>query len=501
MNRIPSSRAIVALLMTAALLAAPWAKAAEAQDAALTERRSAGAEKIGLMIFPPLIWHPPAVGIEVERRTLSNGIILYLYPDRTLPLLELIGLVRAGRLYEPANKAGLARMAASQIRAGGTTSLTPDALNEELESLAASLEVSAGDEALEVRLNLLSRHTERGIQLLADVLLKPGFDPGQLELNRGRLLDELRRRRDDPRDLLVREFAALHYTARHPLGLEPTETTLQGIGRDDLIAFHRRFIRPDNLMLAAAGDFDREALVGLLERSFGGWSASGGLSLPLIPPLEALAKPGVFLIDKPVPQSSIAIGHFGVERTTPDRQAIELMNLLLGGGGLTSRMAKRVRSAEGLAYSVGSRFETEGRERGLFQVIASTRTDATPRAIAAMLEEIKRLREAPVSGPELETAKDSVANSFLFRFTDPAETVRQLMRLEFEGLSPDHYQTLLQRYKALTPERLHEVARRHLRPDDLAILVVGDAKTLEPTLTPFGQVTRLSAEPTAASTP
>ncbi len=491
-------RASGAALLIIAFLAAQG-RATEPQGPAPADRRSEGVEKIGLMIFPPLIWRPPAVGIEVERRTLSNGIVLYLHPDRTLPLLDLVGLFRAGRLYEPAGKAGLTRMVASQIRGGGTTAVSANALNEELESLAASLELSAGDEAIEVHLNLLSKHAERGLKLLADVLLRPAFDPGQLELARGRKLEELRRRRDNPPELLHREFAALHYTNRHPLGREPSETTLRAISRDDLIAFHRRFIRPDNLMLAAAGDFDKASLVALLEQAFGDWSSSGKLSLPPIPSVETSGKPGVYLVDKPLPQSSIAIGHFGVDRTNADRQAINLMNQLLGGGAIVTRLGQRVRSAEGLAYSVGSHFGTEGRVAGLFQVVAHTRTDATSRAIAAILEEIKRFREEPVTGSELETVKESLANSFLFRFDDPTETARRLMLLEFEGLPPDYYQTLLDGYRVITPERLQEVARRHLRPEDLAIVVVGDAKALEPLLTRFGTVKKLPEEPPPAA--
>ncbi len=487
-------RASGAAILIIGLLAGQG-RAMEQQGPAPPDRRSEGAEKIGLMIFPPLIWRPPSVGIEVERRTLSNGIILYLYPDRTLPLLDLVGLFRAGRLYEPAEKAGLARMVASQIRGGGTTGVTADALNEELDSLAASLELSAGDEAIDIHLNLLSKHAQRGLKLLADVLLRPAFDPGQLELARGRKLEELRRRRDHPAQLLHSEFAALHYTTQHPLGREPNETTLRAISRDDLVAFHQRFIRPDNLMLAAAGDFDKESLVALLEQAFGDWPSSGKLSLPAIPPVETSGKPGVYLVDKPLPQSSIAIGHFGVDRTNADRHAIRLMNQLLGGGAIVTRLGQRVRSAEGLAYSVGSHFGTEGPVPGLFQVLAHTRTDATPRAVAAILDEIKRIRDEPVTGSELETVKESLANSFLFKFDDPTETVRRSMLLEFEGLPADYYHTVLEGYTGITAERLQETARRYLRPEDLAIFVVGDAKALEPALARFGAVKNMPGEP------
>ncbi|MGH7429260.1 MAG: M16 family metallopeptidase, partial [Candidatus Methylomirabilaceae bacterium] len=223
------TRALLALLAAGGLTLAE-AGATEDRETSPATRRSPAAERLGVMIFPPLLWAPPAIGIDVEREVLSNGVVLFLYSDRNLPLLDVVGLVRGGRLYEPPDRAGLARIAASQIRAGGTASMKPDALNEELETLAASLEMSAGDEAVEIRLNLLSKHTGRGLELLADVLLRPAFDAGQLELARGRLLEELRRRRDDPRELLSKEFATLHYTDRHPLGLEPTEATLRRIG-------------------------------------------------------------------------------------------------------------------------------------------------------------------------------------------------------------------------------------------------------------------------------
>jgi predicted Zn-dependent peptidase len=494
------TRGLYAAIVIAGVIAAP-AAATEDQDPIPIERRSAGAERIGLMIFPPLLWRPPAIGDEVERVTLSNGIVLYLYPDRTLPILDLVGLFRGGRLYDPLGKAGLARVAAAQIRAGGTTSIPPDALNEELESLAVSLELSAGDEAIEVRLNLLSRHTDRGVKLLADVLLRPAFDAGQLELARGRSLEEFRRRRDHPTELLQKEFAALHYTTRHPLGLEPNETSLRNITREDLVAFHERFIRPDNLILAAAGDFDKEALVALLEEALGAWPGSGRPTLPPVPAVQTTARPGVYLIDRPIPQSSIAIGHFGVDRTNPDRQAIELMNYLLGGGGFTSRITRRVRSAEGLAYSVRSRFDTDGPLPGLFQVVALTRTGATSRTVAATLDEIARLRDAPVPASELDAAKEALTNSFQFWFADPTQTVRRLMLLEFEGLPPDYYQTLLGRYQTVTGERLQEVARRYLKPDDLAIIVVGDAKALEPVLSKFGSVQKITHPSPTPRTP
>jgi predicted Zn-dependent peptidase len=204
---------------------------------------------------------------------------------------------------------------------------------------------------------------------------------------------------------------------------------------------------------------------------------------------------GVYIVPRGLAQASLALGHFGIQRTNPDRYAIELMDFILGGSGFTSRIMERVRSEEGLAYSVGTSFPTTSRDISLFRATVQTKNENVPRAVSAILEEMTRIQREPVTPEELERAKEAIINSFVFRFTSRFGTVVQLLTLEFDGYPSDYYETLLDRYRSVTPADIQRVARQYLRPDASTIVVVGDATKFESAMASFGPVHRLSVEP------
>ncbi len=457
-------------------------------------RQSPGSVLVQRMTFPPLQVTVPRVGREVERRVLENGIILYLVEDRLLPVLDVYAVFRAGTLYEPDVRPGLAQLTASQLRNGGTRSLRYDALNEELEVLGASIEVSVSDEAISLSLGALAKDTEQLLQILADVIRQPAFDPDPLQTAKGRIIEDLRRLPDSPPRLLAREFNRTMYTDAHPLGRPLTPLQVKAIQREDLEAYHRRFFHPNNMMLAVVGDFRREEMVAKIQAVFGDWP-QGSLSLPPLPEVQPRFERGVYVVPRGLTQASLTLGHFGIKRTNPDRYAIELMDYILGGSGFTSRIMERVRTEEGLAYSVGTSFPTSTRDISLFRATLQTKNENVPRAVSAILEEMARIQRDPVTPEELERAKEAIGNSFVFRFTSRFGTVVQLLSLEFDGYPSDYYETLLDRYRAVTPADIQRVARQYLRPDASTIVVVGDATKFEPAMAPFGPVHRLSVDP------
>jgi predicted Zn-dependent peptidase len=156
---------------------------------------------------------------------------------------------------------------------------------------------------------------------------------------------------------------------------------------------------------------------------------------------------------------------------------------------------ERVRNEEGLAYSVGTWFPTTSPELSLFRAVAQTKNENVPRAVAAILDEMVRIQEQPVSQEELDGAKEAIINSFVFRFTSRFGTVVQLLMLEFNGYPPDYFDTLLDRYQAVTVEEIQRVARQYLRPDAATILVIGDPTKFESSMAPFGPVHRLPVNP------
>lgn len=458
-------------------------------------RHSPGAEVVERLRFSPLQITVPRVGREVERRVLPNGIILYLAEDRSLPLLDAYAVFRAGSLYEPTARPGAAQLTASQLRNGGTTRLPFSALDEELEVMGASIEASISAEMISLRLSSLAKDQDRALSLLAEVIRHPAFGAEPLQTSKGRLVEDLRRLPDNPPRLLAREFTRTMYTEAHPLGRPLTPGQVVAIQPEDLQAYHRRFFHPNNMLLAVVGDFRAEEMAAKVQALFADWPPADSLDLPALPKVRPRFERGVYILPKSLSQASLVLGHFGIDRFNPDRYAIELMDFILGGSGFTSRIMERVRTEEGLAYSVATTFPTTSRDVSLFRATLQTKNENVPRAVAAILEEMERIQRDPVVPEELERAKEAIINSFVFRFSSRFGTLVQLLTLEFDGYPQDYLDTLLDRYRAVTIADIQRVAREYLHPDTTTIFVVGDATKFESGMTAFGPVHVVSVEP------
>lgn len=212
------------------------------------------------MNIPPLELSIPRVGREVERRVLSNGLVLYLASDRSLPVFKAYALFRAGSLYEEPSRPGVAQFTASQLRSGGTQRMSFTALNEELEVSGISIESGASSEAISLTVSALAKDADRALELVADILRRPAFDPAPLETYRGRVVEDLRRVAENPSRLMMQEFSRVMYTEAHPSGRPLTPGQARAIRREELLDHFRRFIRPDNMYLAVVGDFRVEEL-------------------------------------------------------------------------------------------------------------------------------------------------------------------------------------------------------------------------------------------------
>ncbi len=453
---------------------------------------SPGSRIVDKMRFPPLNWKIPRVGVEVSRRVLSNGVVVYLLPDAALPRVQARLLVRGGRLHEPLDKFGMAELASIVQRSGGTKAYSPKELDRRLEIAAIDLETGLSDETSSVGLDVLKDGLPAGLELLAQVALHPRFDREQFEIAREQMHEALRRQNDRPGWIVDRELPYLLY-GDDPAGRKLRWPELQALKVEDLQAWHSRLWTPERAFLAVAGDFEPEALMPELERIFGSWPANG-VPLPEVPALGAEPEAGVFQVERSLNQSHVALGHLGVARDDPDREAIQVMDFILGSGSFSSRLVEQVRNREGLAYSVGSTVSTDTLRRGVFQVTFQTRSNATRKALDLVRAEIVRLREHPVSAAELRQARASLLNSMVFRFDDPFETVGRLMSLEARGLPSDYYQTWTQRVQEVTIADVQRVARRVLQPERLVILVVGDPSAFDRTLDDLGKVRRLELE-------
>lgn len=420
------------------------------------------------IVSPPLTFAVP----QVEQRVLDNGMRLYLNPDHELPLVEISLLVGAGSIGEPEDKSGLVNLYAAALRNGGAGHLSPRAFDDKLEGLAADLSVSSGSYAVSGHLSLHRDELEPGLALLSELLRRPRFDPTRMALARRQMLEGIRRQNDEPGAIAQRHLRRALY-GDHPLGRTPTLETVHAISRKDLLAFHDRYVLPNNLWLAVSGDFDPEELESLLDRFFGNWPLQP-FTPQDIPPLTAPIEPAVLTVSKDVPQTTVLLGQRGISKDDPDLYALRVMNFILGGGGFNSRLMREVRSNRGLAYSVYSFLQAGRRLPGLFVAGCETRTATVDEVVVLMREEMRRISEEPVSGEELEIARESLINSFVFAFAEPHEVVSQAMRLDFYGYEGDFLQRYRDRLAAVTTDDVLATARRHVQWDGQTIVLVGE---------------------------
>ncbi len=462
----------------------------QAIEPKITEPQSEGAKKVSKFKYKPIEFTPP----KPDRLVLDNGMILYLLEDHDLPVFRISAQIRTGAVYEPAEKAGLANLVGNVMRRGGTKSRAPEKINEELEFIAASVETQISRESGSASLSTMKKDIDKGLEVFADVLMNPGFPEEMIRKEKDEILEEIRRENDSPKQIVFREFRKILYKADHPYSrkINGYKDTIESITRDDMVAFHAKYFRPNNIIMGISGDFDSKKIVGKIKDVFAEWE-NVEINFPDVPEVEKKFKRSVNYIYKDVNQATVVFGHIGIDRLNKDYFPIKIMNFILGGGSFTSRIPSKVRSDEGLAYSAYSAFHTP-RDLGFFFASCQTKSESTVRAINLALDEVRKIREEQVDDEELELAKDTYINQFIFKFTSSASVVGQMVGIEYEGLPLNYLETYVDSIKVVTKEDIARVAKEYLHPDDMKLLVIGDMEKFDKPLTEFGEVNTVELE-------
>jgi len=429
--------------------------------------------------YKPIQWVPA----EPERRVLKNGLVLYLLEDHELPVIHISATIRVGSEYEPADKVGLASLTGSTMRTGGTESFSVEEMDDTLEFLGAGVESSIGMESGQVSMGVLRKDLDTGLRIFADVLRRPVFRQNRVDLAKSQAIEGIRRRNDHPERIAQREFARLIY-GDHPNGRMATVQSIRNITRQDMIDFHRLYYRPRQIFLGIAGDFQTEEMVAQLSEIFSNWEAAP-VAYPPVPPVPREISPSVNVINKEGGQATVVLGHLGVRFNNPDLYALRVMNHILGGSGLNSRLMREIRSDRGLAYTVGSSLGAGVRDLGTFRVAGGTKPQTATEMISLMIKNLRDIQK-DVKPEEVEAAKEAIINSFLFTYTSKSAIVAQQIFLEFHDLPRDYMRTYPGKIARVTREDVLRVAKQYLHPDHLIILVVGDEKKFDRSLSQFG---------------
>ena len=428
------------------------------------------------LVYPPLEYSVPAA--EQFREVLPSGMVVYIAEDRLLPTFDLNVLIHTGGAFDPPGKAGLASLMGEQLRDGGTARLSPEELDERVEFLAARLSSNVEDTRGSAGISLLSKDIDEGLALLVEVLRTPRFDEERFRLAKERRLQNIKRRNDSTEGIEGIEWGFLldgedHFTNRYP-----STASINAITVEDMRAFHDKYYHPGNMILSVSGDFDRQEMLARIAQAFGDWPV-GEPAPRSFPAPQHEPAPGVYVIHKDdVNQGRVSIGHKAIMRGSPDEFALRVMDTILGSGGFQSRLVGKVRSDEGLAYSVGSRYQQGAYYPGDFRCFFQSKNNSCAYATQLVVTEIERLQNEAVPQEELDNTISQIVEAFPQRFSSQMALLRTYAFDEYTGRDPGFWQTYVQKLKGVTAADVMRVAKEYLHPEQLVILVVGQTDEL-----------------------
>lgn len=436
--------------------------------------------------YRPIHFAPP----RAERVFLNNGIILYIFEENELPLLNISAVIRTGSSYDPTGKEGLAELTGTVMRTGGTNALTGDAVDEALDFFAGSLHISMNRDAGSITLSILKKDLDAGLNIFSQIITNPAFEENKLKLAKNLLIEELRRIADDPKKLAFREFKRVLYQ-NNPAGRFPSTTSVNSIKRDDLIEFHRRFFYPENIMISITGDISKEEAVAKIKQYLGSWNESGKYNI--VPPIPAKQKGRIYFLTKNTPQSIIICANFAPGKKDQDTYPFEVFDFIVGSGGFKSRIFQEIRNSRGLAYSTGS-FYTKRSDYGVFGAYAMTKSASTATVLSLLRSIVEDAKTKSVDKKELVWATKSINNNFIFSFQSADQIARQQLMIEYDKLPPDYLATYRDKIAEVQPEELKKVANKYLSADETVTFILGNESAYSQVLATFENVSRIEEQ-------
>ena len=429
---------------------------------------------------PPQPGPPPALHLPaIQKQKLANGLPVWIVELHEVPVAQVNLVVFSGTANDPPGKYGAASLAAVMLEqgAGSRTALQ---IADAVDFLGADLTTATTSDLAAVRLHVPVARLAEALPIMADVALRPTFPKDELERQRQQRLTSLLQGRDDPPTISSVAFSRILYGKGHRYGTpqQGTAETIKAFTAEDLRAFYTATFRPENAVLLAVGDITADKAMPLFEKSFGTWQGAAASAAEKLPATGEPPARTIYLIDKPgAAQSQIRIGRIGVPRSTADFFPIQVLNTVLGGS-FTSRLNNNLREVHGYSYGAGSAFDMRA-DAGPFSASAGVQTDKTSEALKEFFVELNAILK-PVPADELARAKNYVALRFPSAFEATGDISRRLEDALVYKLADDYFAKYVQNTQAVTAADVQRVAQKYIKPDHLAIVVVGDQKVIEP---------------------
>lgn len=432
---------------------------------------------------PPLKPRPLNLPQPFETK-LSNGLLLVLIEDRRLPLINLRLAFRSGDANDPPSLPGLSDMM-SHLLTEGTGTRSSRELAEQIERIGATLSVGSSSDFTTVAASGLAIYSGEILELIADVILNATFPQSEVDLARENTKQMLIQQRAQPNFLASERLAKVMF-GEHPYSrISPTPEMLDALTREDLLSFRNSAFLPNNAVMIAVGDFEHESLIAEIERLFGGWNIAEPATV-LVTPIPVRNRRQTYIIDRPgSAQSNIVIGNNGIKRTSSDYFPLLLMHTILGANA-SSRLFMNLREEKGYTYGAYSNLDAR-RLAGTFRTTAEVRTAVTGASLHEFFYELNRIRDDAVSQEEITNAKSYLTGVFPIRIETQEGLTDQLVSIKMYNLPDDYLKIYRDRVNAVTTEDIQRVAQTYVRPDQAAVVVVGDAAEITDQIKPYAE--------------
>lgn len=429
------------------------------------------AQQLDRTTRPASATQPPLKLPAIELRKLGNGIEVAVMRDARLPVVSITAVLNISSAVDPADKIGLGDFTTAML-SEGTTSRTADQIADAVAALGGGVSATS--------VYTITGNVESALALMADQLLHPAFPQASLDRIKANAITGIQRQKEDPGYLASTVFGEIVYGSGHPYTRQRTEASVSAITRNDLVAFYDKYVRPPNVRFVVVGDITPDSAVAKLTPHFGTWQpgASAQVDIPTPPGPSTTT---VYLYDRPgSPQSVIRIGALGPRRDTPDYDAIRIMNAILGGA-FSSRVNMNLREQHGYTYGARTGFAYRRvPEAGTFTATAAVQSAKTDSSVIEFMKELRDVREArPITAEEFTFAQGQLTKQLPLQFETVQQRAAAIMNLVTNNLPLDYYETLSAKTAAVTREQAQAMARTYVTPDRLAIVVVGDRKTIE----------------------
>jgi zinc protease len=428
---------------------------------------------------------------KIERWTMKNGLEVVVVPRKDLPVVSVGVAVKAGGYDEDkATSLGVSDFTAAMLRKGtegrnGTKKRSADDISRAIDFVGGSLEAQAGLESSTAGCSVLAKDLGLCLELLSDILQHPSFPESEMGEEREQLLAGIASRFDNPYELAEAHFDNQLYGEKNPHGWVLEAEDVKKITRANLVAFWKAFYRPNNALLAVAGDVDPARLRGDLEKAFGKWQKAEVPARPAFK-MAALKSTRVLIVDKPdLTQATIMLGHRGLRHADPMWFPATLMNYVLGGSDFSSRLMTEVRSKRGLTYGISSSYGASLYD-GAFVVSASTKNESAWQALLAVVGELRKMKGEGPTAAELAKGKGFFAGSYPFELQTSVGIASALVGAELHGLGPGYVQDFALRMAAVDEAQAKEAAGTLLDPDNLLVVIVGKGDAIEKQIAPTG---------------